>query len=94
MPPEILGNGGPVEVSAIYGGPQDHRCLLLMRQQLYAGTTNVRSILPKSRSGRVARLALLSSLTVFAQTALARLRLDWIASTLARQFAITPVTLT
>jgi hypothetical protein len=65
-----------------------------MGQQLSAGTINIRSILPKARSGRVVRLALLSSLTVFAQAALARLRLDRIASTLARQFAIAPVTLT
>jgi hypothetical protein len=89
-----LGNGGPVDVSAIHGGPQDDLCSLLMGQQPNACTINVRSILPKARSGRVARLALLSSLTVFAQAALARLRLDRIASTLARQFAITPVTLT
>jgi hypothetical protein len=89
-----LGNGGPVDVSAIYGGPQDDPCSLLMGQQLHGGTMNASSILPKARSGRVARLALLSSLTSFAQAALARLRLDRIASTLARQFAITPVTLT
>lgn len=89
-----MGNGEPVDVSAIYGGPQDGLGSLLMGQQLQAGAMNVRSILPKARSGRVARLALLSSLTVFAQAALARLRLDRIASTLARQFAITPVTLT